>query len=433
MVYFLGIGGIGVSALARLYLSRGETVVGSDSYDSEIIKRLKEEGAQINIGNKPENIPQGCDLFVYTPAAKADNPEMVEAKNRGLRMLSYPEALGELSKDYKTIAVAGTHGKSTTTSMIALMMVEAGFDPTVIVGTKLKQFGDSNFRAGKSDYLVIEACEYGGSFLNYYPKIAVITNIEGDHLDYYGNMENLRKAFVEFVSHVPQDGLLVQLKGLDLETVAESEEFSIDDKEAVEIKKIIGLPGDHNLMNGLATYKVGKYLGVPEPLILNSLSKYEGSWRRFDTFDLGDFILIDDYAHHPTEIRATLASAREKYPDKKICCVYQPHQYQRTQFLFDDFVSAFKDCLGGHVDKLLMLEVYDVVGREGNDELRKNYGAESLCKTIGSPICEYIGAGEDLSKKIEGYDVVIMMGAGNIYDLSQVLKEEKGYKECCTE
>lgn len=422
MKYFLGIGGIGVSALARFYLSQGEKVVGSDSCDSEIIQDLKKEGAVIYLGHDAQNIPVECNELIYTPAAKDDNPEMIEARKRGLEVLSYPQALGRLSQRYKTIAIAGTHGKSTTTAMLGLMMVEAGMDPTIIVGTKIKEFGNSNFRAGNSEYLVIEACEHEGSFLNYYPQIAIVTNVEADHLDYYGDIDNLRKAFSEFVSHISADGFLVEKKGIELLCGCKKQTFSLFDEEVDKIREVIGVPGDHNLLNGLAAYRVGRYLGIDDETMLKVLNSYIGSWRRFDVTDMGSYVLIDDYAHHPTEIRATLLAAKEKYPDKRICCVYQPHQYQRTKFLFSDFIQVFKECVGRDINKIFMLDVYDVVGREGDDDMRKNYGSERLCQEIGSEFCSYIGKGEGLEEIILGYDVVIMMGAGNVYDLSQRLK-----------
>ena len=422
MKYFLGIGGIGVSALARFYLSQGEKVVGSDSCDSEIIQDLKKEGAVIYLGHDAQNIPVECNELIYTPAAKDDNPEMIEARKRGLEVLSYPQALGRLSQKYKTIAIAGTHGKSTTTAMLGLMMVEAGMDPTIIVGTKIKEFSNSNFRAGNSEYLVIEACEHEGSFLNYHPQIAIVTNVEADHLDYYGDIDNLRKAFLEFVSHIPADGLLVERQGTELLCECKKQTFSLSDEEVSKIREVIGVPGDHNLLNGLAAYRVGTYLGIDNEVMLRVLNSYIGSWRRFDVTDMGSYVLIDDYAHHPTEIRATLLAAKEKYPDKRICCVYQPHQYQRTKFLFSDFIQVFKECVGRDINKIFMLDVYDVVGREGDDDMRKNYGSERLCQEIGSEFCSYIGKGEGLEEIILGYDVVIMMGAGNVYDLSQRLK-----------
>jgi UDP-N-acetylmuramate--alanine ligase len=425
MKYFIGIGGIGISALAKFYLSRGEEIAGSDACDSELLDTLRSSGAKIFIGQKAENISNNCTEIIHTPAAKDDNPEIIEAKKRGLRILSYPEALGELSKNYYTIAISGTHGKSTTTSMLGLALIEAGLDPTIIVGTKLKEFNNTNFRAGKSKYLVIEACEHEASFLNYYPQIAIITNIEEDHLDYYKTLENIQKAFEEFVSHIPEDGYLVKEERIGLESKGTNISYSITDEEMAKIKPVMQLPGEHNLLNALAVYKTAQILGAKEEDILRSLSKYQGSWRRFDISNIGKLIFIDDYAHHPTEIEATLKSAREKYPDKKICCVYEPHQYQRTQFLFNGFISTFQNNLKNkNLDQLFLIDVYDVVGREGNEEIKKNYNSKILAEKIQNQNCLYLEDKREIKKVINNYDVVIMMGAGTIYNISQQLKLE---------
>ncbi|MDD5639884.1 MAG: Mur ligase domain-containing protein [Candidatus Pacebacteria bacterium] len=425
MRYFIGIGGIGISALAKFYLNKGEKIAGSDTCDSELIETLRKSGANIFIGQKAENIPENCTEIIHTPAAKEDNPEMIEAKKRGLKILSYPQALGELSKSYFTIAIAGTHGKSTTTSMLGLALIEAGFDPTVIVGTKLKEFGNTNFRAGKSKYLIIEACEYDTSFLNYYPQIAIITNIEEDHLDYYKTLENIKKAFAEFVSHIPEDGYLIKKEGIDLKSKGTNANFSIEDTDMQKIKAIMQLPGEHNLLNALAVYKVAQVLKADEKKVLKALSEYQGSWRRFDISHIGQFIFIDDYAHHPTEIEATLTSARKKYPDKKICCIYEPHQYQRTQFLFNGFISVFKNNLENeNINQLFLLDVYDVIGREGNEEIKKNCNSEILSEKISNKNCSYLKNNQEIKNLINSYDVIIMMGAGTIYNISQKLKRD---------
>lgn len=414
-----------MSALAQYYLQKGDEVFGSDAYGSEITEMIEKMGAKISVGTqKTENINSHYDLVIYSPSVQENNPELLEARRQNIKCMSYPGALGELSKDHYTIAVSGTHGKSTVTSMIALILIKAGLDPTVIVGTKLKEFNNSNFRMGQSQYLVIEACEHEASFLNYWPRIAVITNIEEDHLDYYENLANIQKAFNEFASHVPRNGFIVKNKSADIKADAKIIDFSIEtnNKEAREIKAILKMPGEHNVLNGLAALSVAKLLDVSEATSLAALSDYYGSWRRFNIFELPDFILIDDYAHHPTEIRATLKSAREKYPDKKILCVFQPHQYQRTQFLWDNFIDVFKRSITEKwVDKLILIDVYDVIGREGGD--KEKYNSQIMSEMIGSG-CEYVKK----ENEIEGYflnsDIVIMMGAGSIYNLSQEIKSK---------
>jgi len=423
-VHFIGIGGIGISALAQYYLSKGHEVSGSDLVDSKIIEGLKNKGAIISVGsNSSENI-KDYDLVIHSPAVKESNPEMIEAERKGIKILSYPQALGELTKEYTTIAVSGTHGKSTTTAMISLILIEAGLDPTVIVGTKLKEFGDSNFRIGKSEYLVIEACEHEASFLNYWPKIIVVTNIEEDHLDFYNNLENIKKAFNEFVSHLKDNGILVKTEDTVVNTDKKTINYSLKDREVEQLKKIIKIPGDHNILDALAALKVARILGVKDEISFSALSKYAGSWRRFEETQLPGFILIDDYGHHPTEILATLKGAREKYPDRKIFCVFQPHQYQRTYLLFNDFVKSFKEAIDSKlIDKLFLIDIYDVAGRESK-EAKEKVSSKILAEAIGN--AEYTSK-EDLFKELNGGEVMIFMGAGDIYNLSQDLKALNGF------
>ncbi len=418
-VYFIGIGGIGVSALAKFYFEKAWEVSGSDLCQSAITDDLAERGINVYIGENKENI-KDFDLVVFSPAVQEDNPELKEAREKGLKTMSYPECLGEITKEYFTIAVSGTHGKSTTTAMLALILIKADIDPTVIVGTKIKEFNNSNFRAGKSKYLVIEACEHEASFLNYWPQIAVVTNMEEDHLDFYSNLENIEKAFNEFVSHLKDDGTLIKRDDVKI-SFKNTVEFSLKDKEVEELRKIIKVLGDHNILNALAALKVARVLGVNDDVSFEALSQYFGSWRRFEITQLPNFILIDDYAHHPTEIMATLKAAREKYLNNNIYCVFQPHQYQRTKFLFNDFVDVFKEALKINlIEKLFLINVYDVAGRRGEGD-DMNYNSKALVERINNKRAKRIEEAY-LKQELEEAEVVIMMGAGNIYDLSEELK-----------
>ncbi|MDD5013340.1 MAG: Mur ligase domain-containing protein [Candidatus Pacebacteria bacterium] len=418
-IYFIGIGGIGVSALAKFYLEKGWNVSGSDLCQSAITDDLIKKGINVFIGENKENI-KDFNLVVFSPAIQEDNPELKEAKERGLKTMSYPQCLGELSKEYFTIAVSGTHGKSTTTAMLALILIKAGIDPTVIVGTKIKEFNNSNFRAGKSKYLLIEACEHEASFLNYWPEIAVITNVEEDHLDFYSNLENIEKAFREFVSHLKDSGTLVKRDDVKM-SFKNTVEFSLKDEEVEELKKIMKVPGDHNILNALAALKVARIFGIDDSVSFQALSQYLGSWRRFEITQLPNFVLIDDYAHHPTEIMVTLKAAREKYLNNNIYCVFQPHQYQRTKFLFNDFVDVFKEVLRTNlIEKLFLIDVYDVVGRKGQGD-DMNYSSKALAERIDNKRAKRIEQAY-LKQELEGAEVIIMMGAGNIYDLSEELK-----------
>ncbi|NMB40014.1 MAG: UDP-N-acetylmuramate--L-alanine ligase [Parcubacteria group bacterium] len=377
-IHFVGIGGIGVSALAQYYLLNGHSVSGEDVVSKgEIIEKLKEMGVNIS---KVDS----CDLVIYSPAVDRN-----QIKIKAPKIMSYPEALGEISKKYFTIAISGTHGKSTTTAMLSLILIEAGLDPTVIVGTKLKEFNGSNFRMGHSQYLIIEACEHEASFLNYHPDIGVVLNIEADHLDYYQNIEKIRDAFATFESQSKK-----VIKNVPV----------IDDLK-------MNVPGLHNKLNASFAVAVAREIGISDEVSFRAISKFSGTWRRFDEHIYNNLIIIDDYAHHPTEILATIKSIREKYPDKKIYCFFQPHQHQRTFLLLNDFVDAFNQSLK-IIDKLFLIDVYDVCGRESKD-IKIN--SQEIAKMVEG--LEYIKK-EDVSKEINEADVVIFMGAGDIYNLS---------------
>jgi len=452
-IHFIGIGGIGVSALAQYYLSKGHIVSGSDLASSEIIEFLKEKGIKVIIGPHSENnLSKDADLVIYSPAVKQDNPEYKKAKELNIRLQSYPQALGTLTKEYFTIAISGTHGKSTTTSMLALVLTKAGFDPTVIVGTKIKEFGNTNFRVGKSKILVIEADEHFASFLNYWPKIIVLTNIEKEHLDYYKNLNNITRTYKEYLSHLGEEGILIANKeDKNVFRIAKKGKhevvfYSIKQKEAKKIKRILKVPGKHNVYNSLAVLTVARILGAPDKMSFKALSEYKGSWRRFDIkighADKKVITVISDYGHHPTEILATLKATREKYPKKKIWCVFQPHQHQRTYYLFNDFVKVFSSV---PIDNIVITDIFDVAGREIK-KINAEVSSEKLVQKIHPHTKRDIGDekvdgknesryGVGVNKKniiylpmgdIEKYikdnikskEVLIIMGAGDIYKLA---------------
>jgi len=400
-IHFIGIGGIGVSALAQYYLAKGHKISGSDLVSSEITQALKKKGVKIRIGpHYSKNILKKFDLVVYSPAVR-DIQSTAHIK-------SYPEALGELTKKYLTIAVSGTHGKSTVTVMIGLILIKAGFDPTVIVGTKVKEFNNSNCRVGKSKYLVIEADEHFASFLNYWPKVIVITNIEKDHLDYYKNINNMLKAYRKYISHLPKDGILITDK-------------STDKKEVKKLRKILKVPGEHNVSNALMALTAARSLKIPDKISYQALSSYQGAWRRFEVRKKGQLTIVSDYAHHPTEITVTLKAAREKWPKKEIWCVFQPHQYQRTHYLFNDFVKVFSRT---PIDKVIITDIYDVAGRE-NKNFKKKVNSEKLVKAIKNPKVIYLPKKKItsyLKNNLQSREVIIMMGAGDIYEVDKALK-----------
>ena len=430
-IHLIGIGGIGVSALAQYYLSKGHEVSGSDLVASEITDFLIQKGIKVSIGNAAENIKQDFDLVVHSPAVKRGNPEYRKAMDLGIKTQSYPKALGDLTKEYYTIAVAGAHGKSTTTAMIALALTGAGLDPTVIVGTKLREFGGSNFRLGKSKFLVIEACEYDSSFLNYLPKVIVITNVDKEHLDYFKTFAKVKKAFRDFILQLPKDGFLIFNKD-DKYTPKINKPrfkaigFSVRQKEAKKIKSILKVPGLHNVSNALAVLRVAQVLAIPNEITFKALSEFNGTWRRFEVkegvADGKKITIVSDYAHHPNEILATLKAAREKYPDKKIWCVFQPHQHQRTYYLFNDFVKTFRSV---PIDIIIITDIYDVAGRE-TKTINEEVSSEKLVKKINKNNVIYMPMGEvekfvknPPTGGIESGDILIIMGAGDVYTLAE--------------
>ncbi|HEY4495499.1 MAG TPA: Mur ligase family protein, partial [Candidatus Paceibacterota bacterium] len=416
----------GVSALAQYYLAKGHQISGSDLAVSEITEFLQKKGVKIFIGNSVENINPNFNLIIHSPAVKPDNLEYKKAKEFGIKTLSYPEALGELTKEYYTIAVSGSHGKSTTTAMTALVLIKAGLDPTVIVGTKLKEFGNSNFRAGHSKYLVIEACEYDSSFLNYEPKIIVVTNIDKEHLDYFKTFANVKKAFKNFIARLSADGFLAfniddKYPPKVRKNKFKSMGYSVKQKEAGKLKKILRVPGMHNVSNGLAALIVARILKIKDEITFKALSEFKGTWRRFEIKQgkVGekDITVISDYAHHPNEIKATLNAAKEKFSENKIWCVFQPHQRQRTYYLFNDFVKTFRSA---PINNIIITDIYDVAGRE-TKKISVKISSKKLVKKTGKKNIIYMPI-DNLEKfvkeNITDGDVLIIMGAGDIYKLA---------------
>ncbi len=437
-IYFIGIGGIGISAIARMLLSLGKKVSGSDSSQSEITDGLKKMGAQIFIGQKKENIPDGVDLFIYTVAVKADNPEFIEAKSRGVKMMTYAQTLNEISASKYTIGVAGTHGKTTTTAMVAKILIDTELDPTVIVGSLIKdKNGEStNFIAGKSEYFVVEACEYDRSFLNINPKIAVINNIDNDHLDYYGSIEGVIAGFREFAQKVPKDGYIVcdpsdekikeVIRGLDC-TIIDRTQF-YDKDLAMKVS------GEHNRKNAGTALAVASILKVDLAMAKKALNTFTGTWRRFQykgETEKGTLI-YEDYAHHPTEVKATLAGAREMYPEKRIVVVFQPHLFSRTKLLLNDFANAFSDA-----NEIILAPIFPA--REVFDptisseilavEIKKAHKSSSTLNGVPNrsedvsvlSFSDFDSIINYLKSSLQSGDILITMGAGEQYKIGEEL------------
>lgn len=439
-IHFIGIGGIGVSALAAHSLSAGATVSGSDLNPSEITSDLARQGVFIVIGAHSKiNLPPAAEKVIYTAATLKNNPELREAKRRKIVVQSYAEAIGELTKNYRAITVSGAHGKSTTTALVSLVLEDGGFDPTVIIGTKLNEFGNSNFRRGWGSHLVLEADEWNKSFLHYSPQIAVVTNIDAEHLDTYSDIAAVERAFSEYLAKVPKDGAIIANRD-DARLYAVAKPFgkkviwySLKDHARDIVRKVLKIPGEHNVSNALAALTVGRLLGVREPDILSAFSRFTGAWRRFEFKGMLNPVrsrtsnrvegayLYSDYGHHPREITATLAAAREHFPMRRVWCVYQPHQYQRLHYLWDDFVSSFDGA-----DRVCLLPVYDVAGRE-TKRARRAVNSVKLAHALQERgkhtwhVNTFDEAKNYLLSATRPGDIVLMMGAGDIHTLTNKL------------
>ncbi len=420
-VHFIGIGGIGVSAIARMMMLEGKKVTGSDRGKSEITDGLKALGAVVYIGQKAENIDQDTDLVIYSIAITDDNPELVRAKELGIAAITYPQALGIISEQKYTIAVSGAHGKTTTTAMIAKVLIDAGLDPTVVVGSLLKDH-HSNFIAGKSEYLVAEACEYRRSFLNLSPKILVITNIDDDHLDYYKDIEDIKSAFVEMIKKIPRDGFLVCDKEQShiADVVKEANCTVVDYEVFCDQNLELKVPGEHNISNAGAVLAVADILGIKRKSAEDSLKAFSGTWRRFEYKGTTKFgaVVYDDYGHHPTEVSATIRAARMLFPDKRLTVVFQPHLYSRTKQHLEAFGRSFADA-----DNVIIAPIY--AAREPNDpSVSSQSVVREIIKNGGMAIDlpDFRSIKDHLEKELTSdKDVLLVMGAGNINELAESL------------
>lgn len=422
--YFIGIGGIGVSALARKYLSEGWEVAGSDRAGSRITAELEKLGAKVYLEQKSENISGNLDLVIYTIAVSLDQAELARARELGLKVLSYPEALGELSRSHFTIAVSGTHGKTTTTAMLAQIALAAGLEPTVIVGSLLHN-NQTNFIAGASDLLIVEACEYRRSFLNLSPRILIITNIEADHLDYYRDLADIQTAFGELASKLPSDGALICDKtDANLQSVvkiAEKVGCKIIDYKKIKTDFELKVPGAHNIKNAQAALAVASELHLLYHIVLESLENFAGTWRRFEykgEMEKSKAKVYDDYAHHPSEIRATLSGARELAGENKIWAVFQPHLYSRTKQLFTEFSESF-----ANADEVILADIY--AAREIADPETSSARLAQASKNRSGEPAKYFASFSEiadyLKQNVKSGDLVITMGAGDIGQVAELL------------
>lgn len=441
-IHFVGIGGIGMSGIAEILIDQGFTVTGSDLQAGETTERLETLGAKIMKGHSAANIAADTDAVVYSSAVQGDNAEIREAQKRKIPIIRRAEMLAEVMRLKYGVGIAGTHGKTTTTSMISLVLIEGGLDPTVIVGGKLSGLGGTNARLGHGEFIVVEADEFDRSFLSLTPTIAVLTTLDADHLDCYRDIEDIKKAFIQFASRVPFYGFIVlcldetalqdiipQFRTKKLITYGLTPQADV---QAVDIMHngnatrftlvrggndlgaiALNIPGRHNVQNALAAITVGLELGVPFDKIKAGIEKFAGVYRRWEKKgEHRGILLYDDYAHHPTECRATLAGARAGWRRQRLVCVFQPHLYSRTRDFYEEFGKSFLLS-----DVLVVTDVYPA--REDPIQGITGELIVNAAKQFGHKDVHYVPDKKDIPSYLAGIvkenDIVITMGAGDIW------------------
>ncbi len=449
-IHFVGLGGIGMSGIAEILLDQGFKVSGSDRSLSEITDRLQQLGATVFEGHLAEHVAPDVDALVYSSAVPLDNAEVVEAQRRKIPVIRRAEMLAEVMRLKYGIGIAGTHGKTTTTSMVSLVLMEGGFDPTVIVGGRLSGLGGSNARLGHGDYIVVEADEYDRSFLSITPTIAVLTTLETDHLDCYRDLEDIKGAFIQFASKVPFYGFIVlcldesalqdimpqlgqkKVIGYGFNPQADVQAIDIQHKNNIttfivlrdgrELGPIIlQIPGKHNVQNALGAITVGLELGIPFIKVKSGIEKFTGVNRRWEMKgDVNGISVYDDYAHHPTECKAALAGAKAGWRRRTVC-VFQPHLYSRTRDFYEEFAKAFL-----LADVLLVTDIYPA--REEPIQGITGELIVNAAKLYGHKNVHYVPDKKNIPdyilKLVNNNDIIIMMGAGDIWKQSgEILKK----------
>lgn len=450
-VHFVGIGGYGMSAIARVLIDLGYKVTGSDVAMNELAKKLEERGAVVHIGHDPRHVKE-ADLVVYSTSISKDNPEIVEAERCGIPVLHRSQMLARILNERTGVAVAGAHGKTTTTSMIAHVLEECGVDPTYIIGGELMNAG-TNAKAGSSDFVIAEADESDGSFLEYRPAYEIITNIEPDHLEHFGgDFNNLKQAYARFLSHLRPGGKAIVCMDDEhvRELMAQTESvitYAIDphyvdqaDFKAVDIvcgdrkthcqvyrgderlgQLTLNVPGKHNVANALAAVIVSLEAGLHFNQIAAALETFRGAKRRFQIIgDARDILVVDDYAHHPTEIAATLSGARAS--GRRVIAVFQPQRYTRTYFLMDEFSRAF-----GEADEVIITDIYSPAGEAKIEGVSSEVLVEKI-RSNSHPRAQYIPTKEQVQEHLMNHlrpgDMVLTMGAGDIWKSAYWLAEK---------
>ena len=446
-VYFIGIGGIGMSAVAHILINEGCVVSGSDTRSSSLTTTLEKMGARINTKQDGRSMPSETDMVVISAAISEDNPDLKTARQMGIKVVKYSQILGSLMKEKRGIAVSGTHGKTTTSAMVSTILKTAGLDPTFVIGGEVPDIG-GNAHLGKGNLFVAEACEYDRSFLNLAPQVGVITNIEEDHLDYYENIDKIITAFGDFASLISKDGLLVannhdnniasaiqranckvetfsldnssDWRGKVLSTGKGINKFRIYRKNTLFGEFSLKIPGTHNILNALAATAVCTFIGVDKHSIRTALASFSGANRRFQIISTkNDITVIDDYAHHPTEIRVTLKATRELYPENRIWCVFQPHQYSRTRHLLKEFSRSFQNA-----DKIIFADIYAARDNDYEKTAMNSFMLYEETRNAGvnvqyiPQLCDIVNS---LNSSVKPGDIVITMGAGDVWKVANDL------------
>ncbi len=420
-IFCSGIGGIGLSAYACHRKKQGHHVSGSDKNDSPLIADLRSQGIEVSLMQDGSALPDSLDLLVYSEAIPDTAPERLKAAQRGIRQISYFKALGEMTQNTKLIGVCGTHGKSSTTAMAARVLIELGADPSVVVGTKLKELDGRNWRRGAGEWWVVEACEYRRSFHFLSPEIILVTNADGDHFDAYKDIEDYQAAFIEFFKRLPKDGVIIAHGADDqvtrLARASGKRMIDADEQPLIALKT----PGLHMQQNARLVLALADHLTLDAGKAAAALGSYAGSWRRLETKGAmpNGALVIDDYGHHPVEIKATLSAMRTGYPGKRILCVFQPHTHDRTLNLWDDFAHSFS-----RADIIFVTDIYDA--RPDIDQQKADVGqlAQAIRDAGGKEVIvtPALADAERAVRAAAGKDdVVITMGAGNITKLSDAL------------
>jgi len=384
---------------------------------SELIADLREQGIPVSLDQGGEALPSDAELLVYSEAIPPDAPERRKATSLGIPQKSYPEALAEIQDGSRTIAVCGTHGKSSTTAMAARVLLEAGLDPTVVVGTKVRELGGRNWRQGKSGLFLVEACEYRRSFMHYSPSIVILTNCDGDHFDYYASEDDYKQAFVAFIQKLPKDGMVITHKSdRDCADVVQRAGRTVQDADSFPLTSL-NTPGLHMMQNAQLVLALAEVLSIPHAEATKSLSGFAGTWRRMEVKgEAGGVLIVDDYAHHPKEITATIAAMKSAYPSRRLVTVFQPHTHDRTLKMYEGFTKAFAGA-----DSVIIPDIY--VAR--TDIETKEVDVDAFVKDIASRSSVEARNGTSLKetermlrKILKPGDILLCMGAGNITSLA---------------